>query len=55
MSPRTGISGLTMRFHAFIIAVLLAVASGSHALEPPEIRRLGCFKDTSVLDLDGYL
>jgi hypothetical protein len=59
VSPRLGITGLTMRLpirlFALIIAVTLAAMSPGHALEPPLPTRLGCFKDTSVLDLDGYL
>lgn len=40
-----------------LCALFVAIALGStaNALEPPEVKRLGCFKDTSVLDLDGYL
>lgn len=43
-----------LRLCTLLIAVTLGSASAGHALEPPFAKRLGCFKDTSVLDLDGY-
>ncbi len=44
-----------LRLTALFLAVTFAALSTGHALEPPLPKRLGCFKDTSVLDVNGYL
>lgn len=44
-----------LRLCVLILTVTFATISTGHALEPPLPKRLGCFKDTSVLDLDGHL
>jgi hypothetical protein len=43
-----------VRFSALLLAVTFATISVGNALEPPLVKRLGCFKDTAVHDLDGY-
>ena len=44
-----------IRLGVLLLVVTFTSTPIGHALEPPLPKSLGCFKDTSVLDLDGYL
>ena len=44
---------ILLRLGVLILAV--AFATAAHALEPPMVKRLGCFKDTAVADLNGHV
>ena len=42
-----------IRLGVLLLVVTFTATPIGHALEPPLPKSLGCFKDTSVLDLDG--